>query len=261
MTAEFDNSLESQARCALGLMDLTALNDDDSPERIRALCQQAQTPAGKVAALCIYPRFVPLAKKCLREQGTPDILVATVTNFPHGEDDVAIAVAETRAAIAYGADEVDVVFPYRALMAGEREAGARLVAACKQACGDKTLKVIIESGELATPALIREASLIAIAAGADFIKTSTGKVAVNATLAAAEIMLTAIAETGGHCGFKAAGGVRSTADAAAYLELAGRIMGPAWVSPAHFRFGASGLLGNLLQTIEGQAAQPGQSAY
>ena len=138
----------------------------------------------------MYPRFVPVARKTLKEIGAVDIKIATVTNFPHGNDDIGIAVAETKAAVAYGADEVDVVFPYRALMAGNAEIGFELVKACKAACGDDVmLKVIIESGELKTPELIRAASEIAIAAGADFIKTSTGKVAVNATPEAATIML------------------------------------------------------------------------
>lgn len=247
------------AQRALHLMDLTSLNEDDTDEKIVALCRQAHSRAGNVAAVCVYPKFVALAKKTLLEQGTPGILVATVTNFPYGGEDTENAVAETRAAIAAGADEVDVVFPYRALMAGNSQAGAALVAACKQACGDKTLKVIIESGELQTPELIRAASRIAISAGADFIKTSTGKVAVNATLAAAELMLEAIAESGGRCGFKAAGGVRSAADAADYLVVADRLLGEGWATPAHFRFGASGLLNNLLLSIDGGQAASGST--
>ncbi len=107
--------LTAAAQRALNLMDLTTLNDDDTDEKVIALCRQANSPAGHTAAICIYPRFIPVARKALREQGTPDIRIATVTNFPHGNDDIDIALAETRAAIAYGADEVDVVFPYRAL--------------------------------------------------------------------------------------------------------------------------------------------------
>lgn len=102
--------LTAAAQRALNLMDLTTLNDDDTDEKVIALCRQANSPAGHTAAICIYPRFIPVARKALREQGTPDIRIATVTNFPHGNDDIDIALAETRAAIAYGADEVDVVF-------------------------------------------------------------------------------------------------------------------------------------------------------
>ena len=181
-----------------------------------------------------------------------------MTNFPHGAADVAAAESETRQAIDAGADEVDVVFPYHALMAGDEEIGHALVEACKAACGERCLKVIIESGELADAALIARASRIAIAAGADFIKTSTGKVAVNATLEAAEIMLTAIHDSDREVGFKAAGGVRSADDAGQYLDLAARLLGDAWITPAHFRFGASSLLGNLLETLD--IAQPGDGA-
>ena len=150
--------LKASSLRALKLMDLTTLNDDDTDEKVIALCHQA---------------------------------IATVTNFPHGNDDIEIALAETRAAIAYGADEVDVVFPYRALMAGNEQVGFDLVKACKEACAaaNVLLKVIIETGELKDEALIRKASEISIKAGADFIKTSTGKVAVNATPESARIMM------------------------------------------------------------------------
>ncbi|PXX45339.1 deoxyribose-phosphate aldolase [Undibacterium pigrum] len=254
MSSTTDTALMQAASRALRLMDLTSLNEDDTREKITALCNAASSAQGQVAAVCIYPRFIPHAKKMLIEFGTPNIRVATVVNFPHGEADVAIAVAETRAALAYGADEVDLVFPYVALMAGDTSTGAEMVRACKTACGDKLLKVIIESGELKTAALIRTASLIAIGAGADFIKTSTGKVAVNATLAAAEVMLTVIKETGGYCGFKAAGGVKTVEEAAAYLALADGLLGSDWLTPEHFRFGASSLLSNL-QACLGDAHQ------
>lgn len=248
--------LKASSLRALKLMDLTTLNDDDTDEKVIALCHQAKTPVGNTAAICIYPRFIPIARKTLKEQGTPEIRIATVTNFPHGNDDIEIALAETRAAIAYGADEVDVVFPYRALMAGDRDIGFELVKACKEACGGKLLKVIIESGELKDAALIRAASEISIRAGADFIKTSTGKVPVNATLEAADVMLNVIREQGGKCGFKAAGGVKSAAEAKQYLELAGGLLGDAWVNADHFRFGASSLLANLQAEIAGGVAKP-----
>ncbi|OBU86523.1 deoxyribose-phosphate aldolase [Chromobacterium subtsugae] len=250
------SALIEAARRALSLMDLTTLNDDDTDAKVIALCKKAKSQDGTVAAVCVYPRFVPITKKTLREAGCPEVLVATVTNFPHGNDDIAIAVAETRAAIAYGADEVDVVFPYRALMAGDRDIGFELVKACKEACGGKLLKVIIESGELKDAALIRAASEISIRAGADFIKTSTGKVPVNATLEAADVMLNVIREQGGKCGFKAAGGVKSAAEAKQYLELAGGLLGDAWVNADHFRFGASSLLANLQAEIAGGVAKP-----
>ncbi|MDY4315628.1 deoxyribose-phosphate aldolase [Pectobacterium actinidiae] len=256
--------LTTAAQRALVLMDLTTLNEDDTDEKVTALCRQANSPAGKTAAICIYPRFIPLAKKILREQGTPDIRIATVTNFPHGNDDVEIAVAETKVAIAYGADEVDVVFPYRALIAGNAQIGFELVQACKAVCQDAhvLLKVIIETGELKQEALIRQASEIAIDAGADFIKTSTGKVPVNATPESAAIMLKAIRDkgVGERVGFKAAGGVRNAEDAAIYLQLADDIMGAEWATAQHFRFGASSLLASLLTTLGHATAAP-QGSY
>lgn len=244
---------------ALKLMDLTTLNDDDTNEKVIALCHQAKTPVGNTAAVCIYPRFIPIARKTLNEQGTPDIRIATVTNFPHGNDDIDIALAETRAAIAYGADEVDVVFPYRALIAGNEQVGFDLVKACKEACvaakacvaANVLLKVIIETGELKEEALIRKASEIAIKAGADFIKTSTGKVPVNATPESARIMLEVIRDMGVQqsVGFKPAGGVRSAEDAQKFLAIADELFGADWADSRHYRFGASSLLASLLKAL------------
>ena len=256
--------LTAAAQRALNLMDLTTLNEDDTDAKVIALCHQAKSPAGNTAAVCIYPRFIPIARKTLREQGTPEIRIATVTNFPHGNDDLEIALAETRAAIAYGADEVDVVFPYRALMAGNEQVGFEMVKQCKEACAaaNVLLKVIIETGELKQDALIRKASEIAIKAGADFIKTSTGKVPENATLHSAELMMTVIAEmgVGKDVGFKPAGGVKTAEDAAQYLALADRLLGREWADSRHFRFGASSLLASLLTTL-GHAGQKATSSY
>lgn len=256
------SNLTEVAKIALSLMDLTTLNDDDTDQRVINLCEKENNPVGQTAAVCIYPRFIPVARKTLAQLGYPQVQIATVTNFPAGNDDIEIAVAETKAAIAYGADEVDVVFPYRALMAGNQQIGFELVKACKQACGDKLLKVIIESGELKTAELIRLASEISIKAGADFIKTSTGKVAVNATLEAAEVMLQTIKDLGveDRVGFKAAGGVRTTEEAQQYLQLAASIFGESWLTPRYFRFGASGLLNALLQTA-GVETEQQNSAY
>ena len=255
--------LNVRSRQALQLMDLTSLNENDTPEAIIALCHQAHTEAGNTAAICIYPRFIPLARKTLQSLGLNDVTIATVTNFPAGDDDVAIAVAETRAAVAYGADEVDVVFPYRALMAGNETVGAELVKRCKEACGANVLlKVIIETGELQDEALIRRASEIAIDAGADFIKTSTGKVPVNATIESARIMLEAIRDSGKtNVGFKPAGGIKTAEDAAVHLELADTIMGPQWVDRNHYRFGASSLLGNLLIDLGLKQGESNQEGY
>lgn len=253
-------NLKEIAKQAICLMDLTSLTDQETADDIKSLCQQANSQAGNTAAICIYPRYIPLAKKILAEQGTPEIKIATVTNFPHGNEDIAIALAETKAAVAYGADEVDVVFPYKALIKGDALIGFELIEACKKACPKGVLlKVIIETGELKTPELIKRASEIAIRAGADFIKTSTGKVAVNATPEAAKIMLEVIKKsnsvaksntTNKNVGFKAAGGVRNVEDARVYLNLASDILGSDWLSADHFRFGASSLLNSLLATLD-----------
>lgn len=256
------SDLKAAALRALKLMDLTTLNDDDTDQKVIDLCHAAKSAVGNTAAVCIYPRFVPIAKKTLREQGTPDVKVATVTNFPHGNDDIDIAVAETKAAVAYGADEVDVVFPYRALMAGNAEVGFELVKQCKAACGDILLKVIIETGELKEEALIKQASEICIKAGADFIKTSTGKVPVNATPEYARMMLEVIRDMGvTNVGFKPAGGVRTAEDAAQYLAMADDILGDSWVDSRHYRFGASSLLTNLLNTLEVTDEKADPAAY
>lgn len=251
--------LKQSAQTALSLMDLTTLNDNDTDEKVIALCQSAKTEFGTPAAVCVYPRFVPIARKALQQAGISQVKIATVTNFPHGNADIEIAVAETRAAVAYGADEVDVVFPYRSLIAGDSQTGFDLVKQCKAVCAEAgvLLKVIIESGELKTAELIRQASEIAIQAGADFIKTSTGKVAVNATLESAEMMLNTIRDLGvaDKVGFKAAGGVKTSEEAEQYLALAREILGENWVNADHFRFGASSLLGNLLATLNGEQSK------
>ncbi len=257
------SDLKAAALRALQLMDLTTLNDNDTDEAVIALCKNAKTAVGNTAAVCIYPRFVPIAKKTLREQGTPEVRIATVTNFPHGNDDIAIAVAETKAAVAYGTDEVDVVFPYRALIAGDETVGFELVKQCKEACGDVLLKVIIETGELKEEALIKKASQICIEAGANFIKTSTGKVPVNATPEYARMMLEVIRDMGvaKTVGFKPAGGVRTAEDAQAYLAMADDILGGDWADNMHYRFGASSLLTNLLNTLEVTEETADPSAY
>ncbi|RUO69370.1 deoxyribose-phosphate aldolase [Pseudidiomarina sediminum] len=250
-----------QATLALQLMDLTSLNQADTPATITKLCASANVADVFPAAVCVHPELVVWAKHELQRLGLLQVKVATVTNFPGGYEDVARAVAETERAVAVGADEVDVVFPYQAFLAGNTTLARDLIVACKSACGERALlKVILETGVLTSPEAIRSASELAIAAGADFIKTSTGKVEVNATLSAARIMLEAIQKSGGRCGFKAAGGVRTLDDAIAYLELARDILGDAFLQPQSFRFGASGLLGNLKKELEGVTLAADQGA-
>ena len=241
-----DTILKEQAARALALLDLTSLNDTDTEETVKTLCAKAHGEFGHTAAVCIWPRFVKLAKEELK--GTP-VRVATVVNFPHGGTDIEATVAETKQAITDGADEIDVVLPYKAFMDGDTACAKALLDATRKACAGKTMKVIIESGVLAHANTIAEASRLSIACGADFIKTSTGKTPVSATLEAANVMLEVIRESGKPVGFKASGGVRSTEQAADYMTLADKIMGPKWISLMTFRFGASGLRDSLLASM------------
>lgn len=240
------------AAFALSLLDLTNLRDDCDNAAIDNLCLRAQTPYGNTAAICIWPRFVAHARQILGE-GHP-VRIATVVNFPSGELAVEDVVAETRKAVEDGADEIDLVIPYKAFIAGDEDAVTTMVAAVRAACPNSCLKVILETGEIRSRELVRLASELAIAAGADFIKTSTGKVQVNATLEAADIMLTAIRQSKGKVGFKPAGGISTVADADLYLRLAETIMGPNWIMPSTFRFGASSLLDDILAVLGGTTA-------
>lgn len=238
------------ARRVIPLVDLTTLADDDTDERVRALCERAA--ATGVAAVCIYPRFVAVAVEALADATTVDgspIAVATVVNFPAGTDALDDIVDETDRALADGADEIDLVVPFGAAMAGDLDAVETTVRRIDEVCGDHHLKTILETGALADLDLIGAVARRAIAGGADFCKTSTGKIAVGATLDAARVMLDAIAENDRSVGIKLSGGVRTLDDAAAYLDLIDHMMGPGWVSPATVRFGASGLLDDLLAAL------------
>ncbi|MDL2400166.1 deoxyribose-phosphate aldolase [Rhizobium mayense] len=254
------HSLRETAAVALSLLDLTNLKDDCTPAQIEALCARAQSPYGNTAAICIWPRFVAQARGIL---GTDHaVRIATVVNFPAGDMEVADVAAEAREAIADGADEIDVVIPYHALLTGNERAVTDMVVAVRAECtGPVLLKTILETGELKDVALIKRASELAIEAGSDFIKTSTGKVAVNATLEAADIMLRAIRQSGRKVGFKPAGGIGSVADAALYLSLAETIMAPDWAMPSTFRFGASGLLDDILNVLGGGKSTAASSGY
>lgn len=247
------------ARRAVSLVDLTSLGEADTAADVERLCARAVTPAGPVAAVCVWPRFVPAARAAL--EGAP-VRVATVVNFPTGEGDAAAVSEETRAAITHGADEVDVVLPYRAFIDGGRTHPLNVLRACREACGRRTMKVILETGAFGDPDLIAWAARDAIAAGADFLKTSTGKIADGATPEAAALLLSAVHESGRPVGVKVSGGVRDAASAAVYLDLADAIMGGGWALPATFRFGASALLESLLTAAgEHPVARESPSGY
>jgi deoxyribose-phosphate aldolase len=231
----------------LGLIDLTSLNSNDDAAAVSSLAALASTKAGRVAALCIWPRFISVARSSLAGTGVP---IAVVTNFPAGESDVAAAANETAAAVAEGADEVDVVFPYRALLGGDSATPLALVRACRAACGPKLLKVILETGQLGSAEHIRHAAELAVEGGAHFLKTSTGKTQPGATLAAATVLLDVIAaakKSGAEVGFKASGGIGTIAAARTYLELYEQRAGSA--TPRTFRIGASSLIKPLLAAL------------
>lgn len=240
------------ARLALRCLDLTSLNDADTEEDIHRLCVRAQGPHGQAAAVCVWPRLAA----CARRQLPGSVAVAAVANFPDGSTDVPRAVRETLAIVQAGAQEVDLVLPYRALMAGDTAAVRHLLQAVRTACAGRVLKVILETGELQTEALIREASLLALEAGADFLKTSTGKTAVSATPEAARWMLEVIAahpQAASRAGFKASGGLRTVREASTYLALVARLLGPQALVPGRFRIGASSLLADIDAVLGGAA--------
>ena len=250
---------DAVARRALAHLDLTSLNDDDDDAAVAALCRRALGPAGRPAAVCVWPRFVPLCRDLLTDSG---VRIACVTNFPAGAPDVATAADETREAVALGADEIDVVLPYMAWLAGERQLAVDLVAACREVCGEAVLlKVILETEALNTPDKIRAASEGAIAGGADFIKTSTGKIDVSATPEAAAAMLQVIRSADRPVGLKVAGGIRTVAGAGAYMAQADAMMGAGWLSPSTFRIGASGLLNDIAATLGVDVDAPEASTY
>lgn len=255
------NDSSSTAHRAIALLDLTELGDHATVDDVTALCTRAIGPHGKVAAVCVWPRHVAHAARQLAATG---VRIATVVNFPSGNDDIDAVVELARSAQLDGADEIDLVLPYRAFLAGDHARGAAMISAVRQAVAagsGKTLKVILETGELVDLAVIRAAAELAIRHGADFIKTSTGKTPVSATLGATQVMLQVIHDLDPAVGLKPSGGIRTLADAAAHLAQADTIMGPAWASPATFRFGASGLLTALEAAIDGDTTVTGKAAY
>jgi deoxyribose-phosphate aldolase len=244
------NDRRRAARTALAAMDLTRLEDDADDAEVRALCRRADTPFGHPAAVCVYPAFIAAAREELADAGLSEaVAVATVANFPGGAAEPERAAAEVLQSVSLGADEVDVVFPWRALLDGDDTVGERLVRQCRAAAGARVLKVIVESGMLEAPEAIRRAANIAIDAGADFIKTSTGKTDVGATMQAADVMLEAIRDGGRPCGFKVSGGVRTLDDAAGYLQRTEQVLGAEATRPERFRIGASGLLARVLEAL------------
>jgi len=239
---------------AISMIDLTTLEGQDTPGKVRALCAKGKHPdpadptTPRVAAICVYPDLVRTAK---HELGGSGVKVASVaTSFPSGRAAMDVKLADVRYAVAEGADEVDMVIDRGAFLAGRYDLVQAEIVAVKQACGDAHLKVILETGELVTYDNVRRASWLAMLAGADFIKTSTGKVSPAATLPVTMIMLEAVrdfrAAHDRQVGVKAAGGIRTAKDAIRYLVLVNESAGEDWLDPDWFRLGASSLLNDLL---------------
>jgi deoxyribose-phosphate aldolase len=239
------------------MMDLTTLEGADTPGKVAALCSKAARPdpvdrtVPPVAAVCVYPNLVPIAKE--RLEGTGVKVASVATGFPSGQYPTEIKVADVRAAVELGADEIDMVIDRGAFLSGRYAKVYDEIVRVKEACGGTHLKVILETGELGTYDNVRRASLLAMAAGADFIKTSTGKISPAATLPVALVMLEAIRdvqdETGRKVGFKPAGGIRHAKQAVQHLVLVHETLGPDWLTPDLHRFGASSLLNDVLMQI------------
>ncbi len=242
---------------AVRMIDLTTLEGKDTEGKVRALCAKGMRPdpadptVPSVAAICIYPALIPIAKRALA--GSTVKVASVATGFPAGQTYTDVKLLETRQAVAAGADEIDMVIDRGAFLQGDYRHVFDEIVAVKEACGAAHLKVILETGELETYDNVRRASILAMAAGADFIKTSTGKVQPAATLPVTLVMLEAIRDfqrrTGRIVGMKPAGGIRTAKEAIQYLVVLYETLGPRWMTPELFRFGASTLLNDLLMQI------------
>jgi deoxyribose-phosphate aldolase len=239
---------------AISMVDLTTLEGADTPGKVRNLARKAMLPdpgrpdTPRTAAICIYPDLVEVAVEELQGSGVKVASVATA--FPAGRTSLAVKLADVRLAVSAGADEIDMVIDRGAFLAGRYGLVFDQIRAVKEACGAARLKVILETGELATYDNVRRASWLALLAGGDFIKTSTGKVSPAATLPVIHVMLQAVkdwkAATGQQRAVKPAGGIRTTKDALKYLVAVNEVAGPAWLDPYYFRFGASSVLNDLV---------------
>jgi deoxyribose-phosphate aldolase len=251
-------------KMAVSMCDLTTLEGKDTPGKVAYLCRKALTPADPkyavppCAAVCVYPNLVKPARKFLGAN-SPVRIASVATGFPSGQFPLPTRLGEVRRAVADGADEIDMVIDRGAFLAGDHAKVFDEIAAIKAACGPAHLKVILETGELVTYDNVRLASEIAMHAGADFIKTSTGKISPAATLPVTLVMLEAIRDyffaTGIRIGMKPAGGIRTARESLAYLVMVKETLGDDWLTPDLFRFGASTLVNDLLmqivKTVEG----------
>jgi deoxyribose-phosphate aldolase len=245
-------------KLAITMMDLTTLEGKDTPGKVRQMCQKALRPLdsdgsiGPCGAVCVYPNLVPTAKEALK--GSTVKVASVATAFPSGQSPLEVKLDDTRRAVDLGADEIDMVIDRGAMLMGDYAKVFDEIAATKDACGPAHLKVILETGELGSYDLVRKASELAIAAGGDFIKTSTGKIQPAATPPVTLVMLEAIRDhyyaTGRRIGMKPAGGVRTAKQCLHYLVILKETLGDAWLTPDLFRFGASALLNDVLMQLE-----------
>jgi deoxyribose-phosphate aldolase len=255
-------------KLALSMMDLTTLEGQDTPGKVRQLCRKAMhlhdalPDLPHVAAVCVYPTMVGVARTALSGSGIKVASVATA--FPSGMAPLAVKLEETKLAVQEGADEIDMVISRGAFLAGENRHVYDEIEAIKRACGDAHLKVILETGELGSLDRVRRASVLAMHAGADFIKTSTGKIQPAATLPVTLVMLQAIRDhyraTGRRVGMKPAGGISKAKTAIQYLVMLRETLGQDWLTPGLFRFGASSLANDVLMQIQKQQTGVYQSA-
>jgi deoxyribose-phosphate aldolase len=244
-------------RLAIRTTDLTTLEGADTPGKAAAIASKALRPDPSdpsippVAAVCVYPNLVPAVRE--RVEGSEVKVAAVATGFPSGQYPTAVKVADVRATVELGADEIDMVIDRGAFLSGRYAKVYDEIVQVKEACGDAHLKVILETGELGTYDNVRRATLLSIAGGADFVKTSTGKISPAATLPVALCMLEAIRdvyeETGRRVGFKAAGGIRQAKQAVQHLVLVHETLGPEWLTPELYRLGASSLLNDILMQL------------
>lgn len=240
-------------RLAVSMMDLTTLEGADTPGKVRHLCGKARQPMAEkygcppCAAVCVYPNLVPVARALLKD--TAIKIASVATGFPSGQYPLGLRLADVRAALASGADEIDMVISRGSFLRGDLDTVFDEIVATKKACGNAHLKVIFETGELQTYDNVRLASQIGIEAGADFIKTSTGKISPAATLPVTLVMLEAVRDfyqaTGKKIGIKPAGGIRTAKQALHYLVMVKETLGDDWLTPELFRFGASSLLSDV----------------
>lgn len=256
------SSKQEGLRQVLSMTDLTTLEGADTPGKVRQLCYKALHPhegspeAPSVAAVCVYPSLVPEAKKAL--EGSPVSVASVATAFPAGQAPLELKLEEVKRAVEEGADEIDMVISRRAFLSGNYQEVFDEIAATKEASGQAHLKVILETGELGTLDKVRTASEIALQAGGDFIKTSTGKVKPAATLPVTLVMLEAIRDhfyrSGEKAGMKPAGGISDPKLALHYLVMVRETLGSDWMTPERFRFGASSLVDRVLMQLDKEAS-------